>query len=93
MIRQDGNNEGAVLQRLITKRVDVTMIQQSALDYMFRNDSEIRALQNDLHIPEFKSFMLQAMLPSSRPDLETVLSEATKSEEWKQLFEKYQINI
>lgn len=93
LVRQDGNNEGAVLERLANRRVDVTMIQQSALDYLYRNDMSVRDLRDDLHVAEFKSFMLQVMLPNTRADLETVIAQAKKSPEWKRLFDKYDIEI
>lgn len=93
LVRQDGNNEGDVLDRLANNRVDVTMIQQSALDYMYRHDERVQALQEHLHIAEFKNFTLQVMIPNDRADLEQQLSDLTRTPEWRSLFDRYQINI
>ena len=91
IIREDGNDVRASLMRIHSRRVQVTFIRRSALNYYLEHDEHIASIAADFYVaPQpFNRFTLQAMIPLSRPDLRDLLEQAKADPAWATLFARY----
>ena len=91
--RDDGNYERSLLQRLALNHADVTLLQRSSLNYLLNFDPEFVGLRGRFHVAQrpLQGFMLQAMIPANRPDLQALLLEVRQSKDWSVLMERYGI--
>lgn len=91
ILREDGNDVRSSLMRIHSRSLDVAFIRRWALDYYLKHDAQIAAIAADLYVaPQpFNQFILQAMIPATRPDLRDLLEQAKADPAWAELFARY----
>ncbi|WCL54893.1 hypothetical protein [Gimibacter soli] len=92
--RQDGEGTHALLKRVLSDRAEFTYIMRSTISFARRHRADIATeLQyvQEVTTP-LSSYMLQAMIPPTRPDLEARLRTLTESPEWSKLLQRYGVD-
>lgn len=95
LFRQDGEGTHALLKRVLFDRADFTYIQRSTIRFVRQHREAIAAELDRVQevATPLSTYMLQAMIPPTRPDLEARLKALTESPEWPKLLARYSVEI
>lgn len=88
-----GNNEMALFSQLSSGRAHATIMMRSTMRYI-QDHPESFPISFDginMSLKPYSEFMLQALIPSTRPDLKELLERLRHSHDWADTFHKYNL--